>query len=80
MEVNERCFALRKNRKRASACVCLEGGCPGHAVCPFYKPVWKHEHEIEKKYAKLAALPEMEQLRIAQKYYKGHMPWRRDAL
>ena len=76
--MNERCFALKRVTTRTGDCVCCEGGCPGYAACPFYKPMWKFERELERKYAKLSALPESKQLYIAQKYYKGLMPWRRD--
>ena len=43
-----------------------------------YKPVWKFQHDTEKRYARLAALPEAMQKHIAYTYYRGLMPWRRD--
>ena len=76
--MNEKCFALKKVATRRGNCTCREGRCPGYSACPFYKPVWKYEHDLELKYVKLAALPEGTQLAIAYKYYCGRMPWRRD--
>ena len=58
--MNEKCFALKKVMTRTGNCACRDGCCPGYSVCPFYKPVWKFEHDLELKYAKLAALPEMD--------------------
>lgn len=76
--MNEKCFALRKVMIRTGNCACREGNCPGYAACPLYKPVWKFTHDLEKKYMRLAALPEEKQRHIAYKYYRGLMPWRRD--
>ena len=78
--MNEKCFAMKKFMTHSGNCLCLEGNCPGYAVCPFYKPVWKFQHDLEIKYAKLAALPERRQQHIAYKYYHGLMPWRRDTV
>ena len=79
--MNEKCFALRKLPGKPPACSCLDGdNCLGHTACPFYKPVWMHERDIERKYKKLASLSEHDQRRIANKYYRGLMPWRRDAV
>ncbi len=76
--MNERCFALKKGKANRGNCFCVEGNCPGHTACPFYKPQWKYERDLEIKYAKLARLPEEVQRHIAYKYYRGMMPWRRD--
>lgn len=76
--MNERCFALKEKMGHPPFCACCEGNCPGHTACAFYKPVWRFQHEREKKYARLAALPEMMQEHIANKYYRGMMPWRKD--
>ena len=76
--MNEKCFALKKVPTRTGTCACRDGGCPGYAACPFYKPLWRFERDLELKYAKLAALPEEIQRHIAYKYYRGLMPWRRD--
>ena len=78
--MNEKCFALKKVMTRTGNCVCREGNCPGYAVCPLYKPVWKFERDRRLRYAKLAALPEKTQQYIAYKYYNGTMPWRRDVM
>lgn len=76
--MNEKCFALKKVTTRTGNCACRDGNYPGYAACPFYKPVWKFEHDLEVKYTKLAALPEETQRHIAYKYYRGLMPWRRN--
>ena len=76
--MNERCFAKKKTETRTGNCLCREDNCPGYTACPFYKPVWKFEHDLERKYAMLAKLPEETQRHIAYKYYRGMMPWRRD--
>ena len=76
--MNEKCFALKKVKTRTGNCACREGNCTGYSICPFYKPVWKFQRGLELKYAKLSALPEAKQRHIANKYYRGLMPWRRD--
>ena len=76
--MNEKCFALKLFPTRKGNCMCREGNCTGYAACPFYKPVWKFEHDLERKYARLAVLPEATQRHIAYTYYRGKMPWRRD--
>ena len=76
--MNEKCFARRTVPSRKGNCACLEVNCPGYTSCPFYKPVWKYERDTEKRYARLASLPEDQQKHIAYTYYKGMMPWRRD--
>ena len=76
--LNEKCFAMRTLRGGRVKCGCCEGKCPGHIMCPFYKPVWKYERDLRLKYARLAALPETTQMHIAYKYYRGMMPWRGD--
>ena len=76
--MNEKCFALKKVKTRTGNCACRDGNCPGYTACPFYKPVWRFERDLEQKYTKLAGLPEDLQRHIAYKYYKGLMPWRRD--
>ncbi len=76
--MNEKCFAMKKAATRKGNCACREGNCPGYAACPFYKPMWRFERDLELKYAKLTALPEITQRHIAYKYYRGLMPWRRD--
>ena len=76
--MNEKCFALKKAPTSKGGCICYVGNCPGYTTCPFYKPVWKFEHDLERKYRKLAALLEKTQRHIAYKYYRGLMPWRRD--
>jgi hypothetical protein len=58
--VNEKCFAKKTVPSRSGDCICLDGNCPGYTQCPFYKPVWKFQHDTEKRYARLAALPELE--------------------
>lgn len=69
--MNEKCFALQRNGK----CRAVDGNCPGHAACAFYKPRWKFEKDQRLAYCKLAALPGERQREIADKYYGGRMPW-----
>lgn len=76
--MNEKCFALKKVPTRNGNCACRDGNCPGYTACPFYKPVWRFEHDLEMKHMRLAGLSEEMQLHIAYKYYGGLMPWRRD--
>ena len=78
--MNEKCFAKKKSASRSGDCMCLVGNCPGYGQCPFYKPVWKFQSDAEKRYARLATLPEDMQKLIAYTYYKGLMPWRRDTV
>ena len=76
--VNEKCFAKRKSPSRSGNCICLVGNCPGYDRCPFYKPVWKYENDVGQRYARLASLSVGQQNYIANTYYRGLMPWRRD--
>lgn len=71
--MNEKCFALKNGRCRA-----LEGNCPGYAACGFYRPRWKYELDQKKINVRLSRLPIQKQTEIADKYYKGNMPWRDD--
>lgn len=57
-------------------CRALDGNCPGYAACGFYKPCWKYEKDQRMAYGKLRALPMDRQQEIADKYFKGAMPWR----
>ena len=76
--MNEKCFAKKTVPSRSGDCICLDGNCPGYTQCPFYKPVWKFQHDTEKRYARLETLTEDMQRHISTTYYKGMMPWRRD--
>ena len=76
--MNEKCFAMKTVLEGTGICVCREDKCPGYEACPFYKPAWKFERDLEKKYRRLARLPEEMQRHISYKYYRGMMPWRRD--
>ena len=63
--------------RRSGKCSALvKGICPNYASCPFYKPVWMAERDVERANRKLCALPMDEQLNIAEKYYNDEMPWR----
>lgn len=62
--------------QRGGRCRALDGNCPGYAACRFYKPQWKQEKERRLVHARLRALPMERQQAIADKYYKGAMPWR----
>lgn len=73
--MNERCFAMRRGGKCNALSV---NQCPNYASCPFYKPSWKAERDTARLNQKLCAMPMVEQLRIADKYYSGKMPWRSD--
>ena len=70
--MNERCFAMQRGGK----CRALTVNCPGYAACGFYKPRWKYEKDQRMAYTKLRALPMDRQQEIADKYFKGAMPWR----
>lgn len=58
------------------SCRALDGNCPGYAGCGFYKPRWKYEKDRRLMQVRLRALPLDRQQKIADKYFKGAMPWR----
>lgn len=71
--LKEKCFAMRGGGK----CDALNvKRCPNYTACPFYKPAWMAERDTARANQKLQAMPEQKQLRIADKYYNGKMPWR----
>lgn len=69
--MNEKCFAMKNG-----ACRALVSNCPGYGVCGFYKPRWKYEKDRQLMNARLRVLPMDHQQEIADKYFKGAMPWR----
>ena len=69
--MNEKCFAMNRGTCRALTC-----NCPGYAACGFYKPRWKLEKEQRLVNRRLSRMPIQKQMKIAEKYYKGEMPWR----
>lgn len=71
--MNEKCFAMNKGTCRVLTC-----NCPGYAACRFYKPRWKYEQDRKKTNLRLSRMPIQKQMEIADKYYKGNMPWRID--
>ena len=71
--MNEKCFALRKQLKCAATCY---ERCIGYLNCPLHKPIWKQEESIQKSYQRFNQMPLYEQMAIADKYYRGKMPWR----
>lgn len=58
------------------SCRALDGNCPGYSGCGFYKPRWKYDKDQRMAYEKLRDLPMEQQQDIADKYFKGAMPWR----
>lgn len=73
--IDEKCFALSKSRD----CRALEiRSCPGYKQCAFYKPRWKHERDLSRVEARFSGLSEEKQSEIANKYYHGQMPWRKE--
>ena len=69
-----KCFALSSNKLKCRALEQMY--CCGYMNCPFYKPMWKQEEEIEESYERFRRMTEAEQRSIANKYYDGEMPWR----
>ena len=73
--MNEKCFARQKN----GACAAVTCNCPGYAACVFYKPMWRWKQDQEAHARMLRRLSEERQVCIAEKYYRGRMPWREEA-
>ena len=69
--MNDRCHALQKNGK----CRAIDGHCPGYELCAFYKPLKQYEQDQQLTYQRLAGLPKEQQDYIADRYYRGKMPW-----
>lgn len=73
----EMCFALKMNHKGRLACKATVNDCDGHnGECPFYKTPIQHMASNERAYMRIALLPAYQQQAIADKYYRGEMPWR----
>lgn len=71
--MNDKCFGMNARGN----CTCLSSkACAGFDVCPFYKSRAKAEADREKANARLRSMPAEHQTAIADKYYKGNMPWR----
>ena len=71
--MNNKCFALRRGKY---CCALSVKNCSGCEKCEFRKRPWEHERDLEAANIRLCSLPEEMQMRIAQKYYGGKMPWR----
>ena len=70
---DKQCFAINDKGK----CGATAGGsCAGYGNCPLYKPRWLQQLDLKQAHARLRALPEDTQMDIAEKYYRGKMPWR----
>ncbi len=73
--INEKCFALGKS----CDCRALEiSRCPGYLQCKFYKPKWKYKRDLILVMARFYSLSDEKQIAIANKYYYGRMPWRKE--
>lgn len=69
--MNNRCFALNEYNHCQVLTVVK---CPG-SRCSFYKTPEQAEESRRKANARLASLEEEHQRHIADKYYRGKMPW-----
>lgn len=71
--MKDKCFGMNVRGN----CTCLASKeCVGFDVCPFYKSRAKAEADREKADARLRSLSAEHQTAIADKYYRGMMPWR----
>lgn len=71
--MSDRCFMLRKKGNCGALSV---ESCPGWGKCVFYKRRRDYERDLKTANARLCLLPEKVQLKIAEKYHGGRMPWR----
>ncbi len=71
--MNKMCFAMDADHE----CTVLEKRkCVGFTSCVFYKTCEKAQKDAERANERISALPMENQQVIADKYYKGKMPWR----
>ena len=68
------CFALKKNGE----CRALNSHRNCGELCVFFKTTEQQNEGIRRAYLRLSTLPTEQQLYIADTYYKGSMPWRKE--
>ena len=74
----EMCFALKMTHKGRLAFKATVNDCDVQdGECPFYKTPIQHMASNERCYMRIASLPAYQQQAIADKYYRGEMPWRK---
>lgn len=70
--MNEKCFGMKPSGK----CRILNGRCPGYGACAFYKPRWMYERDLRLAIQRISRMPLDRQRYLADKYYRGTMPWK----
>jgi len=76
----EQCFALERNNRGKLVCKATTNSCNGmDRKCPFFKTLTDMLFDREEALKRIATLPYWQQQAIAEKHYKGEMPWRKYA-
>lgn len=72
----ERCFG----RGAAQTCCVLKSkACVGYKNCAWYRPASEYKASVNESNERLRRLDEKAQTRIADKFFRGGMPWSENA-